>query len=288
MKSSFYFLLLLLLISGSRNIKDNNKKMTFTQQEILEELDLAFQDKQGAYFPLKKDEEIIYNFFPDLEHGYFFTAGSKIHLYADSSRWAIVFEKSGYSNRGYAARIELDYFGNCINYIKEVSGKWEYISNSQILTLISPDEFTRIKDPDENSYELINSDTKQIQIRDTVFMFDNNYENYKNLGINTDTTHDNPKNLISFEALIRYLNETSPALISATEKEITEHIPNDIPKIMTIDKFHFESWYDKSKLPSQQETYQLIAKILTTRDSSNWKPTLKANNHWSNWESGHL
>lgn len=287
MQSITTLLLYLLLIAGCENFKEANNKMSFTEQEILEELDLSFQEKPGNYFPNKGQDDIQYNFFPDLEHGYFFTAGNRIHLYADSTRWAIVFEKSGYANRGYAARIELDYFGNCVNYVNEEHNNRKYVTNSQILTLISPEEFNRIKDSAESSFELISTDTKQIKIRDTTFLFDNNLENYKKLGINSDI-HDNPKNLISFEDLIRYLNETNPSLISASEKEIRQNIPQDIPKIMTIEKFHFESWYEKSKLPSQQETYQLIAKILISGDSSNWKPTLKANNHWSNWESGHL
>lgn len=87
---------------------------------------------------------------------------------------------------------------------------------------------------------------------------------------------------------IRYLNETDSLVISATEDEIKKHIPADLPKIMTINEFHFESVYDKDNPPSTQETYQLIAKVLVTKDTTFWKPTMKPNNHWSNWESGNL
>ena len=84
------------------------------------------------------------------------------------------------------------------------------------------------------------------------------------------------------------MNETNPTLISATEQDVRQHIPKDIPKLMTIEKFHFVSAYNKSASPSNQETYKLIAKVLLTRDTTNWKPTQKANNHWTNWESGNL
>jgi hypothetical protein len=40
--------------------------------------------------------------------------------------------------------------------------------------------------------------------------------------------------------------------------------------------------------PSKQETFNLIAKVLVTKDVTNWKPTLEPNNSWKNWESGHL
>jgi len=49
-----------------------------------------------------------------LEHGYCETAGNKVHLYADSTRWAFVFEKCGYQNLGDRADIEHGYVGNCI------------------------------------------------------------------------------------------------------------------------------------------------------------------------------
>jgi hypothetical protein len=57
---------------------------------------------------------------------------------------------------------------------------------------------------------------------------------------------------------------------------------------MTIDEFYFVSAYEKTNPPSQQETYKLLAKILATQDTTNWKPTQKANNSWKNWESGNL
>ncbi|RZJ47794.1 MAG: hypothetical protein EOO44_21965, partial [Flavobacterium sp.] len=82
--------------------------MTFNETEILEQLDLAFYGEPSKYYPSGQPEDIKYNFFLDLEHGYCETAGNRIHLYADSTRWIIVFEKSGYQNRGTSAEIELD------------------------------------------------------------------------------------------------------------------------------------------------------------------------------------
>jgi len=57
---------------------------------------------------------------------------------------------------------------------------------------------------------------------------------------------------------------------------------------MTIEEFHFVSAYDKANPPSQQETYKLLAKVLVTEDTTNWKPMQTPNNSWKNWESGTL
>jgi hypothetical protein len=262
----------------------------FTESEILHQLDLAFDDTPSEFYPPGRQQDIKYNFFLDLEHGYCETAGNRIHLYGDSTRWAIVFEKSGYQNRGTSAEIELNYVGNCIDYPVDKYPERNYITNSSRVILIDPTEFDRIENKEGEemeTFELIGPNTKQIKVRDKFIPFDNDYRNYEKVGVKV-SDYDNPKKLIGFGDLVRYLNETNPALISATEQDIRQHIPKDLPKLMTLDKFHFVSAYDKSKPPSIQETYKLIAKVLVTRDTTNWKPTEKANNHWTNWESGNL
>lgn len=265
--------------------------MNYTESEILEQLDLAFNGIPSQYYPIVRKQDIKYNIFLDLEHGYCETAGSKIHLYADSSRWVIVFEKSGYQNRGTSAEIELDYVGNCIDYPVTHYSERNYITNSSNIIIVTPEEYDRIQnkegESDIENFELIDSNTKEINIRGKMYAFESDYKKYEEIGIKL-REYNNPKKLVDFGNIIRYLNETNPLLISATESEIRQYIPDDIPKLMTINEFHYESIYQKNNLPSQQETYKLIAKVLLTKDTTNWKPTLKANNHWSNWESGEL
>jgi hypothetical protein len=262
----------------------------FTEEDVFEELDQAFNDKPSKYFPAGKPGDTRYNFFLDLEHGYCETAGNKIHLYADSTRWAVVFEKSGYNNRGSCAEIQIDYVGNCIDYPIVEYPDHNSITNSNTIILIDGEEFERIENKDGKdleAFELIAADVKQIKVRGQLIPFQSDHKEYEKVGVKV-RGYDNPKNLVGFGDFVRYLNETNPALISATEQDIREHIPKDLPKLMTLDKFHFSSTYDKTNPPRKQETFQLIAKVLLTRDTTNWKPTRKPNNHWSNWESGNL
>lgn len=261
--------------------------MNFDELEILEELDLSFFMTPGKFYPSENSNVIQYNFFLDLEHGYCETAGSRIHLYADSTRWAVVFEKSGYQNRGFSAEIELYYIGNCIEYTIEKFPERTYISNTKRIMLIEPKEYQRIEDKEEESFELIDSNTIEVNLRHKSIPFDNNHENYEKVGIQL-RKFDNSRNLIAFGDLIRYLHETNPEIISATENEIREHIPKDIQKIQTINDFHFSSYYERENPPSKQETFKQIARILITQDTTNWKPNEKPNNSWKNWESGHL
>ena len=136
------------------------------------------------------------------------------------------------------------------------------------------------------NFELISPSIKEIKVRDSLIKFESNFSKYENLGI-MRRSFDNPKNLIGFADLVRYIQAINPDILAATEDEITAHIPVELPKIMTIDQFHYESRFSGNP-PSAQETFQLIAKVLVTKNSSMLNPTLKPNNHWSNWISGNL
>jgi len=290
MKQALIIGLLILPLLFSNMTKDISAKADFTEKEILNQLDLAFQGIPSDFYPVGGKGDIKYNFFLDLEHGYFSTACNRIHLYADSHRWAIVFEKNGYANRASDAEIELDYIGNCINYVIERYPGQNYITNTSRIQLITGEEYERIQNKsgsDMECFELIDPNAKYVIVKGHKVTMEHDEKRYAHLGIKP-RDFDNPRNLVSFEGLVRYLSETESLIMNATKDDIRAHLPSDLPEILMIDKFHFESVYNKNSFPSNQETYQLIAKILVTGNPNLWKPKNKPNNHWSNWESGNL
>lgn len=266
--------------------------MNFSEKDILTKLDSAFLGSPDTDFPLGKAEDVYYNFFLDLEMAYTFVAGSKIHLYGDQNRWAIVFERNGYDTRGESANIELTYVGNCITYHvdHDQENNRTYYSNSSSVSLISQAEFERIRNKhgkEMEVFEMISADAKNVMVHGHLVHLVHEKEKYEAIGIHL-REDDNPKNLIGFEQLVRYISDTNPSVFAATDSEIRQYIPKDLKEIMTIDKFHFSSVYDKAHPPSSQEMFEQIAKVLVIQNPNEWKPTRPANNHWSNWESGML
>lgn len=235
----------------------------YTKEEILEAL----------------DDIATYNFFLDLEHGYFFTAGSRINLFADDNRWAIVFEKSGFGNRSGYAEIELNYFGNCLINLDKAGLDNIYTCNSKYLTLISGEDFEKIED----GFELVSKEAEFITVRDSELKIEQNHLKYKAKGIEIQS-HDNPDKLIDFVALVRYMDEENPELFRATDSELRTSIPIDLPFLFKIDKWHHKSCteYDGEE-PSSYETFLMIADILVSKDLKMWNPTLEPNNDWRNW-----
>ena len=259
----------------------------FTEAEILEQLDeTAMQFEPSAP---KSQRNLQYEFILDLEHGYCETAGSRIHLFADSARWAIVMEKCGYMNRGGRAEIELDYFGNCVDYPEGTEyGNDARRSNVTYIELISGEEYERItaQPDDEHTFEKISPDAGEVTVHGQLVPLNHDADAYAALGIDLEQDDDS-RPLIGFSDLVRYLSDTQPALVQATDEEVRQHLPADLPEILVLDQFHFHSAYG-DQLPGSTELYQLIAKVLVARDADLWKPTLPPNNHWSNWESGNL
>jgi hypothetical protein len=102
---------------------------------------------------------------------------------------------------------------------------------------------------------------------------------------------DNPKRLIDFASLVRYLAEENPDLFRATDAELRSLLPKDLPKLFVIDNWHHKPYYvfpdgvnkPFGVKPRDYETYPMIADILVTKDTTKWKPTLKPNNDWRNW-----
>jgi Homeodomain-like domain len=248
--------------------------------------------------------------FVDLEHPYFYTANSRLTLYADETRWAMVFEKSGYTPRGFRIELQLNYFGNCLENLTPVPipNSSEFY-NSQVLTLIDGDELMRIEvnednitvadkaalgiseeNYDENEFlefdESVRSGIEEIKLRGQYVKIPDMKHGYVKW-VPDIMIRDHPKQ-IDFRDLARYLAYEYEELCRATDEELRSHIPHDLPKIMVIDEWHHKSYsiYNGSVLgdpPSSYETYRLIAEVLETKDPSRFKPTLSPNNHWINW-----
>tara|TARA_R110002111_G_scaffold1640_3_gene11084 strand:+ start:873 stop:1241 length:369 start_codon:yes stop_codon:yes gene_type:complete len=71
----------------------------------------------------------------------------------------------------------------------------------------------------------------------------------------------------------------------ATEQEIRKRIPMDLQKIMELTEWNHPDYAD-SEIPSKNQTFKQIAKVLETGKKKFYKPTEKPNNHWKNWPDG--
>ena len=214
------------------------------------------------------DSSIIgsYNNFVCLEDGYFEIANSRLTIFKNLNEWAIVFEKFGDNPRSSkGVLIETYFFGNCLTNLDFYNGE---SVNYKVIEV------------DNNIQEIIELNKKKIKIRDKEIEIPNLIAEYKKYNIPLDIDGN-----LYVGAILRYLTETYPEVTRASNKEVKACIPERLTKIMTIDNWYHEiySKYEAINPPSKSETYQMVADVLITGDTSMYKPSKKPNNHWSNW-----
>lgn len=266
------FILYLLLISssctdftGDKNITKLKKK--YTINSILEDL-----DESG-----KKH----YKVFPRYDNEFYNTCSNKIELYADSENWAIVFQELIYNISENCFQINIDYFGNCLKNMDVLNQK--DTSNSKRIQLNNENDLI----PVFEKYPFVSKNIQTINIRNKPFKITHDKTLYLNKNI---TPYPSDNGLIDIKSIFRYLIEENKNAFWATNEEIKLCIPKELPLLMVIDKWYHEP-YDGKKNgsfsgvpPSQYETFQQIAKVLVTKDTSFFNPTIVPNNDWRNWE----
>ncbi|MGZ4057251.1 MAG: DUF7003 family protein [Bacteroidia bacterium] len=275
-----------LILGCNLKEQDNSKK-----KDVSLKSDIMTNQKYNEDSVLKVLDNIddSYLSFLDLGHSYFALSGSRINLFADETRWAIVFEKTGCNVNNNNVEIELTYFGNCLTNMKYLNSSKKQLVNSKFITLVE----TKTMNELVNENGEIKDIAKIIMVRNTELKIEHKKSKYEKQKINL-LEYNGKYPAIDATSMIRYLDETNAELFRATDQEIRTSLPADLFMIMKIDKWHHERYFKfqgkvDGKSPSTYETFQQIAKVLVTKNPSYYKPTLPANNDWRNWpEAGNL
>lgn len=182
--------------------------------------------------------------FVDQENGYYYPIDSRLHAYRDAVRWALVVELVGYNPRARAVLDVLHVFGNCLTSGEAGFGNGDFL------------------DRIENLDAVIERGVAPIVLRG------------HRLWLRAEPG----------EPMVDALRRLVPIhrdLFLATEVELRARIPIDMPAILRLEEWH-QPIFD-GRMPSQTETYQLIAEVLATGDPARYRPTLPPTTHWSNW-----
>lgn len=211
--------------------------------------------------------------FPILDNGYIYLAGTKLTAYRDDKRWAIIVEVIGFNYRGgghNGITNCLHIYGNCLTYKPGTQNE-----NFLYPTTNSPEYETF----DEDGF-YINPLSQTFLIRNELSSIVHDRKQY-NLA---EITLEDDENINAFEFL-RLLDKLYHDKLVATKSEINERIPSDLLKILEL-----ENWYHpdvtNGEVPSKNETFIQIAKVLETGNIDFYKPTHSPNTHWSNWPFG--
>ena len=230
----------------------------YSKKDILHQLDLC----AGEYT------------FPMLDNGYIYPIDSRLSAYRDDKRWVLIIEVIGFSNRGKGHKginNGLYIFGNCLKFTPG--------TNNANFICFTSDAFEGPAFEQEYE-ESLNPEVNSILLRGNKIKMPKDIGFYEDQGIELDV----PPNVMIWEFLRGIKTEHRESFL-ATEEEIRERIPEDLPLILRLDE-----WYNNDLAVDENtreiETFPMIASILEKGNIKLFTPTEKSNNHWSNWPDG--
>jgi hypothetical protein len=261
------------------------------------------------------DKHSSFNF-PTLEHPYVYLADCRLNLFRDDEgHWVIASEVLGYNTRGagWAVELEIRYFGNCLQVPEGQDAKYNYYN-------VFPLDAKSFNDTIDLE-ELLPNATSWI-VRGVEVPLSHEKSDYEAEGI---TLKEYEPGAIAGEEVLRYMVARHRTLFRATDEELYRWIPPTLKKILVLDEWHHKSFdqsrspfedpqfllrfdqnnpmvaamireeLEKSKhwnllgwenRPSTYETWQQIAGVLATGDTTIYNSSLPSNTHWKNWPEG--
>ena len=223
---------------------ENQKKMKLNQENILKILDESIDEE---YFD-----------FINFDDGYSHVVSSKLHLFKDDNDWAIVFEKTVVNYRSYSHVVtEISYFGNCLKDLP--------IVNDRLCNRLFIDVENDIYET-YNKKDTANFNGNSILLIDKKMLYNYTSDEYEDyiLGV------------------LRYYSDKSPFIFNSTDETLRKCLPKNLKEILVLDSwYHLQySKMNPVNLPSQQKTYQMLAKVLSTGDITLYVPNNKPNTNW--------
>ncbi len=86
--------------------------------------------------------------------------------------------------------------------------------------------------------------------------------------------------------LCRAIASTHRTLVLATDDELEKLVPPDAKLVLRLDEWHHPDVVNPEEKPSGNSTFQEIAALLESGESSKLGLESEPNTHWSNWPEG--
>lgn len=222
--------------------------------------------------------------FPMLDNGYVYLAAARLSLYRAPEEWAIVIETFGDSPRSWLPDTCIYTFASTIydRDIPEGYGPAE-ISNLIALNRNNDMRFVFPIEPgdwqDESEYGVAEAGG-EIVVRGRRQSMPPS-EQYAQRAILLER----PPRVQVFE-LCRFLADEVRELVLATPEERRRSIMPGMVQILQLEEWHHPNVVESGEKPSGSETFQQLAQVLVTGNTSFYQPSQPPNTHWQNWPDG--
>jgi len=213
--------------------------------------------------------------FPMLDNGYVYPADVRLSIFRDQVCWLIIVEVLGV----YVPKVSgCDVFQNCLHLFGNDLHREPGPANEDFLYPINslPD------DPlFEDEYDwYVRPQVQALSIRGHRIALDLSADALAQRGLELIE----PPN-VDPVVVMRSLLPEQRHLLLASPEEIAARNKHDLPLLISLDEW-FHPDLAAGELPSNCETFQMLAQSITTGDAAAYRPTRNPNTHWRNWPEG--
>ena len=225
---------------------------------------------------LKQLDEAASEFvFPMLDNGYVYPADVRLTVYRDSQDWLMVIEALG----AYTPRTSgCESFQNCLHLFGSALHRKPGTANEDFLYPIDSLEGDPLF---EDDYEWnLRPEARSLRIRGHAVTFNPSPGSLASKGIEL---LDPPA--VDPPAVLRSLLPENRNALLASEDELAARNPKQLPFWFRLDEWNHPDLADDA-MPSDSETFRMLADAIVAGDTSLYAPTLRPNTHWKNWPEG--
>lgn len=211
--------------------------------------------------------------FPILDNAYVYPADTRMTLFRDGGRWAMVVEVLGFnSHMGGTDGIDdcLYCFGNCLQ-------RPPGLSPEDTLRRVSDGDSGPLFDAPDGA--TIRGEARDLRVRGRLVPLPRDAEHYRQRGIELE----DPPAIQAFE-LLRGLLPEHRGLLLATEEELRARVPADLLQLLQLDEWRHPD-ISEGEMPGESPSFQSLAQVLESGDPKLYRPR-KPNTHWKNWPEG--
>jgi hypothetical protein len=210
--------------------------------------------------------------FPMLDNGYVYPADVRLTAYGDGHRWALAIEVLGANPRagGHGCIQNVIYlFGNCLD-------RPPGTANGDFLFPTSDGDGPTFDD--EYGWD-VREEARTLRIRGVEVPIQRDPAHFARKGI---VLEEPPA--ITCAELLRALLPEHRDLLLASEDELRERV-SELPVLLRLDEWNHPDLAG-DELPSESETFRMLARVLASGDSTAYQPSAPANTHWRHWPDG--
>ncbi len=223
--------------------------------------------------------------FPMLDNGYVYMAATRQSMYRSETNWAIVIELFGFAPRGMLPGTSIQTFAQTLH---ERNRPENYVSLEAHERYLAENPHNEWRDiwpiaegswQDEGSHELLSAHPSALSLRGRSIKLPDPAV-YKSCGIALEEW---PRVRIS--EFCRWLAETERDAVLATCEERRVSVEPNMKQILQLEEWHHPDLVN-GEVASSSQTFQQLARVLSTGDVALYRPVEAPNTHWRNWPDG--